>query len=386
MFFAIFMPLFGGGMIMTMLKVKDIIEGLTDVAPLNFQESYDNAGLQVGDEQAQVDKALVCVDVTEAVVDEAILKGCNLIVSHHPLLFRALKHVTPKTPVERMVIKALQKNIAIVSMHTNLDNSVMGVNRILAEKIGLVDLCILQPMEGRMRKLVVFCPVAAADNVRKAMFDAGAGCIGNYDSCSFNVNGRGTFKAGETAHPYVGEIGSLHVENEIRIETIVPDHLLKRVVQAMLKAHPYEEVAYDVFRLENKNPLAGSGMMGALKNPMPEEEFMQHLCQVLGAPCLRHSAFTGKMIRKVALCGGAGSFLLKEALQLRADAFVTADLKYHDFFEADGSLLMVDGGHFETEQFTKELISALIRKKNPTFAAVICETITNPVHYFVKNS
>lgn len=369
-----------------MPKVKDIIEALTEVAPLSFQESYDNAGLQVGDDQAGADKALVCVDVTEAIVNEAIEKRCNLIVSHHPLLFKGLKRVTPQTSVERIVAQALKHDIAIVSMHTNFDNSFMGVNRILAEKIGLSQLRILQPQDGGMRKLAVFCPMAAADTVRKAMFDAGAGCIGNYDSCSFNVNGSGTFKAGVTAHPYVGEIGSLHVENEVRIETIVPDYLLHGVVTAMLKAHPYEEVAYDVYRLENKNPLAGSGMLGELAEPMSEIDFLQHLSQVLGTPCLRHSALTGKNISRVALCGGAGSFLLHEARRAKADAFVTGDLKYHEFFDPEGALLMVDGGHFETEQFTKELISALIRKKNPTFAAVICETVTNPVHYFVKNS
>ncbi len=369
-----------------MVKVRDIIGALAEVAPLSLQESYDNAGLQVGDGQAEANKALICVDVTEAVVNEAIEKKCDLIVSHHPLLFKGLKHITPKTPVERIVTKALKHDIAIVSMHTNLDNSIMWVNRILAEKIGLSALHILKPLGGRLLKVAVFCPFSSADAVRKAMFDAGAGGIGNYDSCSFNMEGRGTFKAGQSAHPYVGEVGSLHVENEVRIETVVPDYLLHQVMSAMLKAHPYEEVAYDVYRLENEFAMAGPGMVGEFAEPMTETDFMRHVCEVLGTPCLRHSALTGRNIKRVALCGGAGAFLLHEARRAQADAFLTGDLKYHEFFDPDGALLMVDGGHFETEQFTKELISALIRKKNPNFAAEICETDTNAVHYFVKNS
>lgn len=366
------------------MTVKDILSCLTQVAPLSWQESYDNAGLQVGDDGQEVTKALISLDVTEAVVEEAVAKSCNLIVSHHPLIFRGLKHLTPKTAVERAVVMAIKHDIAIISMHTNLDNSALGVNRRLAEMLGLKNIRILQPLTGRLKKLVVFCPADYAERVRNAMFEAGAGCIGNYGSCSFNATGQGSFMAGEGTHPFVGERGELHYENEVRIETVVPDYLLNVVVEAMLKNHPYEEVAYDVYCIDNEYELAGSGTIGEFDSPMSEEEFLNHVSEVLKVPSLRHSELTGRMVKRVAMCGGAGSFLLGDAKRNGADAFLSADMKYHEFFEAEGDILMVDGGHFETEQFTKELIRDLIRKNFATFAAEIAETNTNSVHYFVK--
>lgn len=364
--------------------VRDVIDCLTEVAPLSLQESYDNAGIQVGDEGAEVHKILVALDVTEAVVDEAISKSCDLIVSHHPLIFKGLKRITTKSFIERIVTKALKNDIAIVSMHTNLDNSYLGISRGLAEHLGLKSLQVLHPAEGKLLKLVVYCPDAAADAVRKALFESGAGNIGNYDSCSFNSGGEGTFRAHEGCHPFVGQIGSVHVENELRIETVLPDYALDAAVAAMKKVHPYEEVAYDVFRLENDFDKAGSGMIGDLDNPMTEEAFLSHVSDAIGATVLRHSRLTGRMIRRVALCGGSGFFLLPDARRAHADAFLTADVKYHDFFEPDGGLLLIDGGHFETEQFAKEIFCDLIRKKITNFAAVSCETDTNAVHYFVK--
>ena len=367
------------------MLVKDILNCITEVAPLQWQESYDNAGLQVGDLNAEVRKALICLDITEEVVDEAIAKHCDLIVSHHPLIFRGLKHLTLETYIERAVMKAIKHDIAMISMHTNLDNSYLGVSRVLAERLGLKNLRILQPFENNLKKLVVFVPISAAEEVRQAMFDAGAGCIGNYNSCSFNAQGKGSFKAGESAHPYVGEVGKVHFEDEVRIETVVPKHALNQVVAAMLKVHPYEEVAYDVFALENEFPLAGAGMVGEFDNAMGENAFLALVADTIGSPCLRHSALTGRKIRIVALCGGSGSPFMPEALRQKVDAYLTADIKYHDFFVPEGNILLVDGGHFETEQFTKELLCDLIRKKFPTFAAEIAETKTNSVHYFVKN-
>ena len=366
------------------MKVKDILNCITEVAPLQWQESYDNAGLQVGDLNAEVHKALIALDVTEALVDEAIAKNCDLIVSHHPLIFKGLKHITPQSYIERIVMKAIKHDIAIISMHTNLDNSYLGVSRILAERLGLKNLHILQPLQNQLRKLVVYAPLSAAEAVRNAMFEAGAGCIGNYDSCSFNAQGQGTFKANAEAHPYVGEIGKVHFEDEVRIETVVPVHALNQVIAAMLKVHPYEEVAYDVFPMENEFQRAGAGMVGELENPMQELDFLNLVAETIGTPCLRHSALTGRKVQKVALCGGSGSPFMGDALRCGADAYLTADVKYHDFFVPEGRILLVDGGHFETEQFTKELIHDLIRKKFPTFAAVIAETETNSVHYFVK--
>ena len=367
------------------MLVKDILNCITEVAPLQWQESYDNAGLQVGDLSAEAHKALICLDITEEVVDEAVAKNCNVIVSHHPLIFKGLKHLTPQTYIERAVMKAIKHDIAMISMHTNLDNSCLGVSRVLAERLGLKNLHILQPLEGHLKKLVVYVPLSAAEAVRSAMFEAGAGCIGNYDSCSFNAQGQGSFRAGEAAHPYVGEIGKVHFEDEVRIETVVPKHALNQVIAAMMKVHPYEEVAYDVFALENELQQAGAGMVGEFESPMEEVDFLQLVSKTIDSPCLRHSALTGRKIKKVALCGGSGSPFMGDAMRQRADAYLTADIKYHDFFIPEKAMLLVDGGHFETEQFTKELIYELIRKKFPTFAAEIAETKTNSVHYFVRN-
>ena len=296
-----------------------------------------------------------------------------------------MKHLTPQSYIERAITKAIKHDIAMISMHTNLDNSYLGVSRVLAERFGLKNLHILQPMQDFLKKLVVYVPLSAAETVRQAMFEAGAGCIGNYDSCSFNAQGQGTFRADEKAHPYVGEIGKLHFEDEVRIETVVPKHALNQVIATMLKVHPYEEVAYDVFPMENEFMQAGSGMVGEFENPMEEVDFLSLVAEKIGSPCLRHSALTGRKIKKVALCGGSGSPFMGDALRTHADAYLTADIKYHDFFIPEGRILLVDGGHFETEQFTKELICELIRKKFPTFAAAIAETNTNAVHYFVKN-
>ena len=367
------------------MTVKDILNCITEVAPLQWQENYDNAGLQVGDLNAEVHKALICLDITEEVVDEAVVKKCDLIVSHHPLIFKGLKHLTPGTYIERAVTKAVKHDIAMISMHTNLDNSCVGVSRVLAEKLGLKNLHVLQPLENQLRKLVVYVPLVAVEQVRDAMFESGAGCIGNYDSCSFNANGQGSFRAGETAHPFVGEVGKLHFEDEVRVETVVPKHALNHVISAMLKVHPYEEVAYDVYALENEFQQAGAGMVGEFENAMEETGFLALVAEVIGSPCLRHSALTGRTIQKVALCGGSGSPFMGDALRCGADAYLTADVKYHDFFVPEGKLLLVDGGHFETEQFTKELLYELIRKKFPTFAAEIAETRTNAVYYYVKN-
>ena len=366
------------------MTVKDILNCITEVAPLQWQESYDNAGLQVGYVNAEAHKALIALDVTEELMEEAVTKHCDLVISHHPLIFKGLKHITPQSYIERIVTKAIKHDIAIISMHTNLDNSYLGVSRVLAERLGLKNLRILQPLEGQLRKVVVYAPLAAAEAVRRAMFEAGAGCIGNYDSCSFNAQGQGTFKANENAHPYVGEVGMVHFEDEVRIETVVPKHALNQVIAAMLKVHPYEEVAYDVFALENEFTQAGAGVVGEFEVPMEEVDFLNLVAEKIASPCLRHSALTGRQVKKVALCGGSGSPFIADAIRNKADAYLTADIKYHDFFIPEGRFLLVDGGHFETEQFTKQLLYDLIQKKFPTFAAEIAETETNSVHYFVR--
>lgn len=364
------------------MVINDLIKLITDEAALSLQESYDNSGLLIGDEKAEVSRVLLVIDVTEEVVDEAIAKKCELIIAHHPLIFKGLKTINPKNPVERIAIKAIQNNIAIAAMHTNLDNYQFGVNAKLAAVIGLKNLQILSPIKSGLRKLIVFVPLDHAEKVRKALFSAGAGTIGAYDSCSFNSSGAGTFRAGENTNPFIGEQGKLHQEAEVKVETVVPTHKIPQVLCAMKAAHPYEEVAYDIFALETANPAAGAGMIGELEEPLTEKAFLSMISEKLGASALRHTAFTNKKIKKVALCGGSGVFLLPQAKAALADAFVTGDIKYHDFFEADGKLLMVDAGHYETEQFTKELMADIIQKKIPKFAALISEVNTNAVSYF----
>lgn len=366
-----------------MNKVSEIVSYITDIAPLQWQESYDNSGLLIGNPEMLVDKALITLDVTEAVIEEAVANSFHLIVSHHPLIFKGIKNILYDNTTGRIITKAIKNDIAIAAMHTNLDNSLKGVSKMLAERLGLKDLQVLEPLSSKLFKLAVYCPLESAGFVRNAMFRAGAGCVGSYDSCSFNVEGFGTFKAGENTHPYVGEKGELHKELEQKIEVIVPQHHLQNVINEMLKVHPYEEVAYDVFALENKYNQAGSGMVGYFENAMSEQEFLTLVKETLKVTAIRHSDFLGKPVKKVALCGGSGFFLLPNAKRCKADAYLTADVKYHDFFEADGDLLLVDAGHFETEQFAKQLIADAIIKKNPKFVVQISNVKTNSVHYFV---
>jgi len=364
------------------MKLSDLIEHFEKVAPSSLQESYDNSGLQIGSPTKEVKKGLICLDTTPAVVEEAIANGCDLIITHHPLIFVGLKTITGATASEKVVIEAIKNDIAIYSIHTNLDNVASGINRILGEKLGLANLMILKPAKGLLRKLVTFCPLSEADTVREAIFEAGAGKIGEYDCCSFNIEGKGSFRGSDDSNPFVGRKGEVHFEPEVRIETILPTHLVSRVVDAMIKAHPYEEVAYDLYPLENKFGSVGSGMIGTLKIPLSESDFLNLLKTKLILPSLRHTRLTGNTIKKVAICGGAGSFLLNDALNAKADAFVTADLKYHQFFDAEAKILLVDAGHYETEQFAKELIYDIVSKNFSNFAVSISRVHANPVNYF----
>ncbi len=363
------------------MKLAQIISALEEAAPAMWQEDYDNSGLILGSPQQDVSKALVCIDVTQSVLKEALDKQCDLIISHHPLIFRGLKSLSAERYPENLIIQAIKKDIAVYSIHTNLDNIDRGVSWMLCEKIGLNASKVLVPRKGLLGKLVTFCPANHAERVRQALFDAGAGFIGNYDSCSFNLEGRGSFRGGEGSKPFVGETGKLHFENEIRIETVYPLHLEQQIMQALWNAHPYEEVAYDLYPLENEYNKVGSGMIGDLENPMDERKFLDLLKSITGSTVLRHSALLGRQVKKVAVCGGSGSFLIRDALAKKADVFLTADLKYHDFFEADHDIVLVDIGHYESEQFTKELIAAILVKKFPTFAVLMTENSTNAVHY-----
>ncbi len=363
------------------IKINDITQAIEEIAPLALQEDYDNAGLLVGDRNAEAKAALLCLDVTEKVVDEAISKNCNLIISHHPLIFKGLKSITGKNETERCVLKAIKNDIAVYACHTNIDKAFVGVNAKIAEKLRLEKLQILQPQSNVLLKLAVFVPAEKSAAVLSAVLDAGAGHIGNYDMCSYNTQGLGTFRALEGANPYVGEVGEMHTGHEVRIETIFPAYLKAKVLSALLKAHPYEEPAFDIYPLQNEFQQVGVGMLGELSKEMDETEFLMQLKQIFNVPCIKHSPLTGRKVKKVALCGGAGSFLLQQAISAKADVFITGDIKYHDYFLVENQLLLTDIGHFESEQYTKELFFDIIRKNFPTFVVNFSEVNSNPINY-----
>lgn len=364
------------------IRIKDVMGYLEEWAPKGLQESYDNSGLIVGDAGQQVSGALICLDSIEEVIDEAIRLGCNLVIAHHPIVFSGLKSITGRTYIERTIIKAIKNDVAIYAIHTNLDNVATGVNKEIADRIGLEKVSILSPKNEQLTKLVVFVPQDDAPGVREAMFKAGAGQIGDYDQCSFNTEGVGTFRAGDETNPHVGEKGQQHHEQEIRVETIVPNYRLRPVLSQMIEAHPYEEVAYDLYPLKNSLNTIGSGMIGDLP---AEEDMMDFLVRVkflFGAGTIRHTAIPEKnKVKRVAVCGGSGSFLLGAAKAGKADVFITSDYKYHQFFDADGAIVIADIGHFESEQFTIELIGQKLTEKFTTFAVHFTEVDTNPVNY-----
>ena len=363
------------------MKIAQIVAAIEEFAPLRLQESYDNAGLIIGNADDQAEAALITLDVTDAVVQEAIDRHCNLIIAHHPLIFKGIKRIGNDTFVGRLVSKCIKNDIAVYAAHTNLDNMKDGVNRIIADRIGLRNTRVLAPLPQQLRKLVTFCPTANADEVRAALFAAGAGHIGNYDSCSFSAAGRGSFRAGQKADPYVGAVGELHYEPEERIETIFPVTRQTTVVAALLRAHPYEEAAYDIYTLENSFNGTGAGLTGELETPEETMSFLKRLKKTFGAEGIRHTPIVDEKVKRIAVCGGSGSFLIHQAIRAGAQVFVTGDVKYHDFFEADGRMLIADIGHYESEQFTKELLMNIIKKKYSNFAVQISGANTNPVNY-----
>jgi dinuclear metal center YbgI/SA1388 family protein len=364
------------------MVINDVAAYIEQLAPIGFQESYDNSGLLVGDPTMPLKGILVTLDVTPEVIEEAHKKGANLIVSHHPLIFSGLKKLTGKSYVEKAVILAIKYDIAIYSAHTNLDNiKDGGVNAKIGELLGLNNLKILSPLEGELVKVVTFAPNNEADRVREAMFNAGAGCIGNYDSCSYNIEGNGTFRANDKAYPYVGKAGELHIEPEIRIEVIATKTILSKVISAISSAHPYEEVAYDIYPLQNSYKGAGAGMVGELTEPMNESDFLNMVKKTFKLQSIRCTNFRDKNISKVAFCGGSGAFLIKQAIASGADIYITGDVKYHQFFDAEGKIIIADIGHFESEQFTVDIFYEYLMKKFSKFAVLKSEIKTNPINY-----
>lgn len=362
--------------------VQDVINHLEELAPITYAEDFDNVGLLVGNKNTKITGILVTLDTLENVVDEAIKEKCNLIVSFHPIIFKGLKKIVGKNYVERVVIKAIKHDISIYSMHTALDNAVQGVNDMICNQLNLLNKHILIPQSETIKKLTTYVPKDEAEKLRTALFEAGAGSIGNYNDCSFNVEGYGTFNGNTYSNPTKGEKGTIHKEEETKITLTFAKHFESKILQTLFKNHSYEEVAYEVITLENKNQNIGIGMIGELPEPLDELSFLNHLKNKMNTECIRHSSFLNKPIKKVAILGGSGSFAIQAAKDAGADVFVTADLKYHDFFTAENRILLTDIGHYESEQFTKNGLVAHLTKKISNFAIILSKINTNPVKYF----
>ncbi|MCE2611450.1 Nif3-like dinuclear metal center hexameric protein [Flavobacteriaceae bacterium D16] len=361
--------------------IKEITEILESYAPLEYAEDFDNVGLLVGDPNSQLTGVLITLDTLESVVEEAITHNCNLIVSFHPIIFNGLKKLTGKNYVERVVIKAIQHGIAIYCLHTALDNHFNGVNAGISEVLGLQNRQILLPKKGTLKKLTTYVPVKQAEALKKALFDAGAGNVGNYSHCSFSSFGTGSFKGESESNPTLGKRGQLHQEEEIQLHITFTRDLEKKVLQALFKAHPYEEIAFEVLTLDNTYQQIGMGMVGDLATPMDEKEFLEFVKERMNCGCIRHSELLGKKVRKVAVLGGSGAFAIDAAKASKADFFLTGDIKYHQFYQAEGRLVVADIGHYESEQYTKNLMAQYLTKKIPNFAVRLSEISTNPIKY-----
>lgn len=364
-----------------MIRIKDITDHLDNLAPVAYAESYDNVGLLVGEKENEVTSVLVSLDCTEEVVKEAIKLGANLIVSHHPIIFKGLKSLTGKNYVERTVMLAIRNDIALYAIHTNLDNISHGVNKRISDIIGLKETTILQPKSGALQKITFFVPVVQAHAVTEALFAAGGGSQGLYSECSFRLNGKGTFKPLEGSDPFLGEIGNREEVDETRVELMYPTYLNSRIRKALKAAHPYEEVAFYQEDLANENQYLGSGMIGELPEPTDVLDFLTKVKSKMHVKVIRHTRISNKLVKRVAVCGGSGSFLLGAAKRAGADVFITADFKYHEFFDAEDSIVIADIGHYESEQFTIDLLAEAIREKFRTFATHLTTVHTNPIHY-----
>ncbi|AVR44047.1 Nif3-like dinuclear metal center hexameric protein [Christiangramia fulva] len=361
--------------------IQEVINIIEEFAPTRYAEDFDNVGLLVGDAGNEVTGALITLDTLEATVEEAIAKNCNFIISFHPIIFSGLKKLTGKNYVERTVLKAIKNDISIYAIHTALDNNYKGVNDMIAEKLGLVNRKILIPRKDSIKKLVTFVPRANADEVREALFKAGAGSIGNYDNCSFNVEGKGSFRGNEDSNPVIGEKGKVHFEEEVQLGVTFPVHKQAKILKSLFHSHPYEEVAYEIYALENENQHLGMGMIGELETERNPEDFLKEVKKTFHCGIIRHSELVKSSIKKVAVLGGSGAFAISNAISADADVFLTADLKYHDFYKAGKNIVLADIGHYESEQFTKNLLYSFLSKKISSFALILADTNTNPIHY-----
>ncbi|MGQ2984972.1 Nif3-like dinuclear metal center hexameric protein [Flavobacterium sp.] len=363
------------------MKIKDITTILEEMAPLAYAEDFDNVGLLTGNANDEAKGILICHDALEAVIDEAIAKNCNMVICFHPILFSGLKKITGRNYVERAVIKAIKNDIALYAVHTALDNHKNGVNKIFCDALGLRNTKVLVAKEGFIRKLITYTITENFEKLRNALFDAGAGNIGNYENCSFSSQGKGTYKGNADSDPKIGEPGEFVEAQELKLEVTFEKHLEGRILQALFANHVYEQVAYEIYSLENRHQNIGLGMTGELETPMDEAAFLRFVKEKMQAGGIRHSMFTGREVKKVAVLGGSGSFAIKNAIASGADVFLTADLKYHQFYEAEGKIVLADIGHFESERFTKDFIGRFLSEKIKSIPVEISGVDTNPVHY-----
>ena len=363
------------------MKLHEIIATMESWAPLSYQDEWDNSGLIIGDPNTEVTGILISLDTTAEVLQEAISNKCNLVVSHHPLIFHGLKKLTPAIHEYPVIQFAFQNNIGIYALHTNLDNKLESLNHFLGKKLGLEKISILKPKTGYLKKLVTFCPIGHTSNIREALFEAGAGQIGEYDCCSYTGSGQGSFRASDEAKPFVGEKNIVHFEDENRIEVIFPIHIEKKLIHALQESHPYEEVAYDIYPLSNSFAKVGAGILGNLPEPKRDTDILCLVKELFNMKILRHTVPLDRKISKIALCSGSGAFLIPEVIRQGADLFLTGDLKYHDFQAGREGLLLADIGHYESEHFVKEMLYAVLIEKFPTFAVLISEREINPINY-----
>lgn len=363
------------------MKIKNIADAIEELAPLSYAEDFDNVGLLVGNYNTEVTGVLVTLDTLEETIDEAIAKNCNLVVSFHPIIFSGLKKLNGNNYVERVVLKAIKNDIAIYATHTALDNSNNGVSARMCEVLGLTNTEILIPKKNIIKKLTTYIPLADANNLRTKLFKVGAGNIGNYDSCSFNSDGKGSFRGNEKSSPVIGKKGILHIEDETCINILFEGYLENKILETLFENHPYKEVAYEIITLNNANQNIGMGMIGELSSEFNETIFLDFLKKTFKSGCIKHSNLLHKNIKKVAVLGGSGSFAIDSAIRAKADVYISADFKYHDFFKAENKILLADVGHYESEQFTKNLLVEYLTKKFSNFAIILSEKNTNPIHY-----
>jgi len=342
----------------------EIIKILETWAPREISLERDNPGLQVGSGKNIVKNILLSLELTMDVINESIAKECNLIITHHPLIFHPVKSLDFQRDKNSMLIEKLIKNdLTLFSAHTNLDFTKNGVSFELAKMLGLKGIDFLVNLSANQYKISVFVPGDHVEEVADAIFNAGGGIIGEYSRCSFRTGGTGTFFGSNKTTPFLGEKGKQEQVSEIKLEAIADSWKLGGIISAVINAHPYEEPAYDIYPLKNKNINYGMGAVGELDKQLGREEFLKYVSEKLKAKCLKYTSGKSESIKKIAVCGGAGTELLKEAVQSGADAFVTADVKYHTFHDAQGKILLVDAGHYETEihvlnQIEKELSTA----------------------------